>query len=124
MDPKEQAAYRSRLLSLRVRLIQEVEATEEAIREDILAPGEHVAAPTHPGDQDAEGLHEKLAIAQNEEHMLEDVEAALARMEKGLFGVCENCGRRIAKQRLDAIPYTPWCIDCARLLEDEPASAH
>jgi RNA polymerase-binding protein DksA len=123
MDPKEQAAYRSRLLSLRVRLIQEVEATEEAIREDILAPGEHGAARMHPGDQDAEGLHENLAIAQNEEHMLEDVEAALERMEKGLFGVCENCGRRIGRQRLDAIPYTPWCIDCARMLEDEPASA-
>jgi RNA polymerase-binding protein DksA len=123
MDPKEQAVYRSRLLSMRQRLIQEVEATEEAIREDIVAPGERGASPNHPGDQDAEGLHEKLAIALNEEHMLEDVEDALVRIEQSLFGVCENCGRRINRQRLDAIPYTPWCIDCARLLEDQLGSA-
>jgi RNA polymerase-binding protein DksA len=123
MDPREQTAFRSRLVGMRVRLIQEVEATEEAIREDIVTPGQRGASPTHPADQDVEGLHEKLAIAQNEEHMLEDVEAALERMEKGLFGVCENCGRRIARQRLDAIPYTPWCIDCARMLEDQPARA-
>jgi RNA polymerase-binding protein DksA len=121
MDPKQQAAFRSQLVNLRLRLIEEVEATEEAIREDIVAPGERGASPTHPGDQDAEGLHEKLAIAQNEEHLLEDVEAALARIEKGLFGVCERCGRRISRQRLDAIPYTPVCIDCARLLENQPA---
>jgi RNA polymerase-binding protein DksA len=114
MDRKALAAYRSRLVDMRERLIVEVQATEDRIREDIVPPGEHVASPTHPGDQPAEGLHENIAIAQNEEHLLEDVEAALERIDAGKFGDCQDCGRPIGRQRLDAIPYAAWCIDCAR----------
>jgi RNA polymerase-binding transcription factor len=114
MDRKELAAYRSRLVTMRERLILDVQATEDGIREDIVAPGEHVASPMHPGDQPAEGLHENIAIAQNEERLLEDVEAALERIDAGTFGVCGECGCKISRKRLEAIPYAPWCIDCAR----------
>jgi RNA polymerase-binding protein DksA len=117
MRSKELSAYRSRLLAMRERLIAEVQATEERIREDIVPPGEHVASSMHPGDQPTEGLHENIAIAQNEEHLLEDVEAALTRIDSGKFGVCQECGRHVGHQRLDAIPYTAWCIDCARQQE-------
>lgn len=118
MDVKEQAAYKPRLFELRQRLIHEVDTAEEAMREDVVAPGEFVGRPTHPADQDAEGFDENIAIAQNEEQMLELVEAALERIEAGTFGVCEECGGKIGKTRLDAVPYTPWCITCARQQDD------
>jgi RNA polymerase-binding protein DksA len=119
MDPRQTAAYRSLLAEMRQRLIAEVQATEEGIREDIAPPGEHGVSTIHPGDYAAEGLHENLAIAQNEEHLLEEVEAALARIEAGTFGTCQDCGRKIAQQRLEAIPYAALCIDCARKHEAE-----
>lgn len=114
MERQEQETYRQRLLEMRERLIVDVQATEDGIREDIVAPGEHVASAMHPGDQDSEGLLENLAIAQNEERLLEEVEAALERIDAGKFGVCQECGRKISHKRLAAVPYTPWCIDCAR----------
>jgi DnaK suppressor protein len=120
MHRKQPPAYQSRLVAMRERLILDVQATEEGIREDIVTPGEHVASSMHPGDQDVEGLLENIAIAQNEEQLLEQVEAALARIETGTFGVCQDCGRHISQRRLDAIPYTPWCIDCAREHERAP----
>jgi RNA polymerase-binding protein DksA len=119
MDSKEQAVYKSRLFSLRQRLIREIATTEEAIREDVVAPGERAASPTHPADKDAEGFDENVAIAENEEQILEHVEAALERIESGSYGVCQDCRRKISKKRLDAIPYTPWCIDCARTHDGE-----
>lgn len=120
MNTDTQAAYRRRLLDLRDRLIREVDRTEEALREDVLAPGEHAALPTHPADKDAEGIDEKIAIAQNEEQILEEVETALARLAAGQFGVCRDCGRKLSRQRLDAIPYATCCVDCARRHETEP----
>ena len=37
----------------------------------------------------------------------------LERIEARTFGKCEDCGCEIPKERLDSVPYTRWCIDCA-----------
>ena len=113
MQKIEQAGYKSQLVELRKRLAREVDATEEALRQDVVAPGNITTVPTHPADNDVEGLDAEIAIAQNEELLFEQVEAALTRIEAGTFGICDDCGRAIGKERLQAIPYTPRCIDCA-----------
>ena len=43
-----------------------------------------------------------------------ELEDALERLEAGTYGVCESCGRPIAIERLEALPETRLCIDCAR----------
>jgi DnaK suppressor protein len=45
---------------------------------------------------------------------LEQVRAALGRIDAGTFGKCTICGREIEKARLEAIPWTPYCIADAR----------
>ena len=42
------------------------------------------------------------------------IEAALDRIENGTYGVCVKCGEDISEERLDLIPHTPLCKDCAR----------
>ncbi len=117
MNKQPKIDYKSRLLELRKRLIEEVAAAEQALRDDILSPGDHSASRMHPGDQDVEGLDEQLAIAHNEEQLLEQVDAALGRIEAGTFGKCEDCDRPISEARLKAIPYTARCIQCAQRAE-------
>jgi DnaK suppressor protein len=46
---------------------------------------------------------------------LVDVDAALARLEAGVYGTCERCGDRIAPARLKARPAARRCITCASL---------
>lgn len=41
------------------------------------------------------------------------IRAALARVEAGNYGVCTKCGAEIGRERLDVLPYTPFCRDCA-----------
>ncbi|MBK7707449.1 MAG: TraR/DksA C4-type zinc finger protein [Acidobacteria bacterium] len=41
------------------------------------------------------------------------VERALARLDAGDYGFCENCGDKIASNRLKAIPQTSFCLKCA-----------
>jgi RNA polymerase-binding protein DksA len=114
MGQVDQTAYKSQLLELRKRLSHEVEMAEEALREDVSPPGEVSAVPSHPADVAVEGFDKEVAIAQNEEQMLEDVEGALERLEEGRFGICEECGKEIGRQRLAAVPYARLCIQCAQ----------
>ena len=118
MEKQEQVGFELQLLELRKRLLREVDTAEEALREDVDKPGEISSAPTHPADQDVEGLDAEIAIAQNEELLLEQVEVALERIGAGTYGTCQQCGRTIDAQRLQAIPYTSRCIDCARGQQD------
>ncbi|AWB48772.1 dimethylmenaquinone methyltransferase [Gemmobacter aquarius] len=41
------------------------------------------------------------------------IEAALARIVAGEYGACVKCGAEITEARLDSLPYTPFCRDCA-----------
>ena len=54
-----------------------------------------------------------LSLMENDEETLELIEDALERIEAGTYGSCTECGGRIPKTRLNAIPYTPHCIKCA-----------
>jgi DnaK suppressor protein len=55
-----------------------------------------------------------VALLEQARQRLADVEAALAHREAGDYGICENCGRPIAPERLAARPAARTCIDCAR----------
>ena len=114
MTKTEQADIKSKLLELGKRLKREAALAAESLREDVVKPGENTSLPTHPADQDVEGLDAEIAIAQNEELLWEQVQAAIQRIEAGTYGVCEECGKLIDEARLQAIPYAAHCIDCAR----------
>ncbi|WP_176086836.1 TraR/DksA C4-type zinc finger protein [Martelella sp. HB161492] len=45
------------------------------------------------------------------------IDAALERIEEGTFGICVNCGKPISSERLEAVPYTPFCKKCAAELK-------
>ena len=48
---------------------------------------------------------------------LNQVNEALARLERGEYGLCESCGNPIGEARLEALPYATLCIDCAEQSE-------
>jgi RNA polymerase-binding transcription factor DksA len=59
------------------------------------------------GDEVLEGMG---ISAQQESRM---IVAALQRIAEGEYGICAKCGAEIAAARLDALPYTPFCRNCA-----------
>lgn len=46
------------------------------------------------------------------------VRLALERLNEGTFGECLQCGKTIGEKRLDALPWTPYCIDCQEKIEN------
>lgn len=58
-------------------------------------------------------LSQMSALARDARGRAEDIEAALARLDAGTYGVCAVCGQTIADGRLGARPWTPYCLDHA-----------
>jgi DnaK suppressor protein len=57
-------------------------------------------------------VHIQLKLKQTDAKILQAIEEALSRIDKGTYGVCRDCGEPIADARLKAIPWTRVCIAC------------
>ena len=57
-------------------------------------------------------VHIQLKLKQTDAKILQAIEEALWRIEKGIYGICRDCGEPIAEARLNAIPWTRVCITC------------
>lgn len=57
-------------------------------------------------------VHIALKLKQTDAKILQAIEEALKRIDKGTYGICRDCGEPIAEARLKAIPWTRVCITC------------
>jgi DnaK suppressor protein len=64
----------------------------------------------------------ELRIRDRERKLVTKIDEAIARIDEGAFGVCEDCGEEIGLKRLEARPVTTLCIDCKTLQETREKS--
>lgn len=111
-----------------IRSPQELKPVLTAMREDLRENVERLRASqaadgtgytNHQADDATQAFDQAkdLAIRTGSEKRLRMVEDALHRFENGTYGLCDNCGKSIDLARLEAIPYTPLCMDCAEAKE-------
>ena len=121
MTTAETEAYRQHLLALRNRLNGDIShLADEALRKNQReASGNLSSMPIHMADIGTDNFEQEftLNLLQNEEQVLTEIAAALERISQGTFGRCEECSGAIPKARLGALPYTRYCVECARKLE-------
>lgn len=102
--------------------IDDRKAQLEARRADLLARMQAVEAELASHDskdwednaierEDDEVL-ERMGLSARDEVVR--IDAALERIASGDYGLCARCGADIAAERLDLVPFTPFCRDCAR----------
>src|SRR5205823_13020034 len=121
MTQADLESYRKQLLELRSRLRGDVShLTTEALRKTGgEASGSLSNTPIHMADLGTDNFEQEftLGLIQNEEQALDEIGAALDRIDQRTFGRCEECQKEIPRARLQAIPYTRYCVECARKLE-------
>jgi DnaK suppressor protein len=76
-------------------------------------------ADNHPGDIATETFDRELdeGLGEGAQRQLEQIDAALQRIEDGTYGTCTTCGKPIGEDRLRAVPWATLCIDDQRRLE-------
>jgi RNA polymerase-binding transcription factor DksA len=106
--------YETTLRALHRRLLGDLEELEEAALGSADSPVEG------QGDEGSQEQVEAmdLELIEEEDVTAHEVSLALKRIHGGTFGTCLDCGRAIARGRLDALPWTRFCIDCATDRED------
>jgi len=85
-----------------------------------VAEGRALARDTQDvADQAVESYQKEMLFSQgtNGHEQLSLVRLALERLREGEFGECLHCGRAIGLKRLEALPWTPYCIDCQEKIE-------
>ena len=117
MNRTDLNVYKERLLALRARMCGDVnQLRENSLRKSRSeGNGELSSMPIHMADIGSDNYEQEfsLSLMENEGAALEKIQLSLDRIEDGTYGACEECGSKIPKARLNAIPYVTHCIKCA-----------
>ena len=113
MDKKKLEYFKKRLESRQLDLRRMVTRTEQDGRTVDEDSAQDIA------DRAASSYTKEFLFHQssNERQTLQMVEGALNRIREGTFGECINCGNEINPKRLEAVPWTRYCIECQEKLE-------
>ncbi|MEM9943218.1 MAG: TraR/DksA family transcriptional regulator [Planctomycetota bacterium] len=112
--------FKELLLNLRARLRGDVSTMADAALSRSGGGAGGSAVPSHMADLGSDTYEQDntILLMNNEGETLNQIEAALERIEKGIYGICVECSAKIPKMRLKAIPYTPYCVKCASEIQD------
>lgn len=114
MNAEKLKQCRKQLLHLRERVGGEVNNVVHALQEEINIDLNLSAAPVHLADIAPSAVDADVEVLQTERGILEQINDALERIERGEYGICQQCDAKISEERLKALPYTPLCVTCAR----------
>jgi RNA polymerase-binding transcription factor DksA len=117
--------FKAQLLDLRDRLTRQVGAMEGSA----LKEGDSEVSVDHMADHGTDTFDQDftLGLIENEEQTIREIDAAIERIQDGTYGLCEPCMDEpvklcktcpyIPKARIEAIPYTRYCVEYARIAE-------
>ena len=106
-----------KLLALRAELLGDMTKMEDVSLQD---HAKTISIPTDKEELGSDNADQELTLTLlgSGENILDQVEAAIHRIEDGGYGQCEECGMDIPKSRLDAIPYAVECVQCVAEQEE------
>jgi RNA polymerase-binding protein DksA len=120
LKPAEIERFRVALVFKRADILGDVSTMEaEALRRQ---RSDLSNLPLHLADVGSDNyeIENTLGLMDSERRLLMEINDALARIDKGTYGICESGDERIPKERLKAIPWARYCISCASMLERGP----
>jgi len=113
MDKKRLDYYKKKLAARREELLKVIARTEQEGREADEDPTVDLA------DKAANSYTKEFLFGQthNDRSLLQLVDEALVRIREGGFGLCVQCQEELQQKRLEAVPWTRYCIACQQKQE-------
>ena len=113
MTPEELVVTRKKLIDLREGIL-------ENMRKELADYRQRASSSSaDPIDQAADAYDDDVTfeIAANNDQELEQIDAALEKIEKGTYGLCEACSVTISPSRLKILPFATRCVECRESYE-------
>lgn len=118
MDKNQMKYFKEKLLKEKARvnhLIGQIKEFEAIDSESELS-SELSLYDNHPADT-GQQFYDKsrgAAFQKNEMEILNSIDDSLKDIEKGTYGICRACGKKIGKERLNFMPYVKYCVECKK----------
>ena len=116
MDAASLERMRDKLHAQRLTLFRSAARVEEDLR---WLETDREPEPEERG-QDENMIRLLARLDDRQKAEIEDIDRALRRIAMGTYGRCETCGRPIPMARLEALPTTPVCLECAAARRESP----
>ena len=119
MDKKQLDEFKKNLVSNKEKIIHDIKKMTAVNSPEARDSTDEVSGHVHMADV-ATDMYDRefnLSLASNDRELLNKIESALKRIEKGDFGLCAECKKPIQLARLKAIPYVETCLKCQEQLE-------
>jgi RNA polymerase-binding protein DksA len=121
-------SFRALLFQKRNQIVGDVnEMEDEALKKPRLdASGDLSSMPIHMADLGTDNYEQEFALGlmDSERKLLREIDDALQRIERGVYGICEGTGKPIPKARLRAQPWARYCVEYARMIEQGLVTGH
>jgi DnaK suppressor protein len=120
MNKKDLKTVEKKLREDRERLLKEIDHLDRSFVENLKeSSGDLSAYSFHMADQGSDTFEREMNHLRmsTEGRLLVDTVEALRRLYRGEYGICQNCGKKIGKERLVALPQARLCLDCQVLEE-------
>ncbi len=104
ISKKELQSFKDRLLAEKKEILEMVQKNSHPGESEV---GDEIDFATQTLEK--EMLYQ---LTNHERQMLLDLENALQKIEKGTYGLCESCKKKIPSKRLKVMPSTRYCIAC------------
>jgi DnaK suppressor protein len=115
MNKKQIDFFRKRLLKTREAILSKAKKLKEdsyTLGTDGIQDMADAASNTYNADI-------LMSISDNDLTILKDIDNALDKIVKGVYGICEECEEKISEKRLEANPVARYCITCKRQMEQK-----
>ena len=118
MGKKEREEFRTTLLQKKERIVRKLsELTNESKEMET-----NVAQDVIDKAETSYTKEFLLSLSDGEREQLLFIDEALKRLKRDEFGICQLCQQEIGRKRLEAVPWTPYCINCQEKAEEESKS--
>lgn len=113
MDEEELAEIRAHLLQMRDEVLTESErayAASQSLGKD---------GVPDIGDMSSNSYNQEVLmnLSETQRSHVRDIDAALERMDEGVYGLCMRCEEEIAARRMEVRPFSRYCVDCKAEVE-------
>ncbi len=117
--------FKKLLVEKRSELIDQLLIIKETSFKNTMkdSSGDNSSYSFHMADQgtDSQEREKAFMFAHREGRLIYHIDEALERIEKGVYGLCHECGKSISKERLEAVPHSRLCIKCKSSEETQKA---
>lgn len=119
-SPRDLEAIKQQLIAQRLTLENEVadlnagtfDTSQSELSGEVAFDEEYADAGTFTFERERD-----LSLGNNIRDLMDKIDSALVKIERGTYGICERCGEQIDKERMKALPYSVLCIRCKQLEE-------